>query len=347
MQRGWPGCLHIDWARLGVPELHGGEDADLATPGVIPHLLFILPEGTGVAAPLSLGTQPEEPAGSCPHPQLLNHLLWGDSNKERLAGEDEDGDRDRDIDESSPQDSTPSQDSPNLPSFPHPEMAPSVDPGSPNTPDEGGTFLPHVPAETQALGSQVPSTGGQDTPSQFTAHVDSQASGQESGCAEVDSEGVAIYGGPPGNGQKPEGHAVGEDTKDTAPPEPPGKQPPSRVPQLKGVSPPAGVLPAPSRAPTELPALSTCRTRDSSSEPQLCCPSLAPTWLHGTVSLRLPSSFCMMPAHSHGAPQSFLAATGSPTVPDTQTSGCFQGPLRSLHVLPGSSQVAQPLSLCI
>lgn len=316
----------------------------METPGVSPHPLFILPEGTGVAAPLSLGTQPEEPAGSCPHPQLLDHRLWGDPNKERLAGED--SDKDRDIDESSPQDSTPSQDSPNLQSFPHPEMAPSVDPGSPNTPDERGTFLPHVPADTQALESQVPRTGGQDTPSQFTAHVDSQASGQEPVCAEVDTEGVALYRGAPRDGQEPEGHAVGEDTKDTAPPEPPGKQPPSRVPQLKGVSPPVGVLPAPSRAPTELSALSTCRTRDSSSEPQLCCPSVAPTG-----SMALSPHACPPLLHDasppHGTPQPFLAATGSPAAPNTQASGCFQGPLRSLHVLPGSSQVAQTPSLCI
>ncbi|XP_047562587.1 microtubule-associated protein tau isoform X5 [Lutra lutra] len=103
----------------------------------------------------------------------------------------------------------------------------------------------HVTQEIKASEPHGPSAGptveGQDTPPEFTFHVEIKANVQkEQGQSELDLEGTALPG-PPGEEQEPQGPSGGEDTKKTDLPEPSGKQPAtvlpgkpvSRVPQLK------------------------------------------------------------------------------------------------------------------
>lgn len=219
----------------------------------------VLPEGPREATRQPPGTEPEDTEGLRRSLGLLEHQLWGDlppegpplrgdQGKERLGGEEVD--EDRDIDESSPQDSPPSQVSP-TPGGPSPSAVSREATGVPACPVEGAILLPvdflsKVPTEPPVSEPHGPGTAqGHEAPPEFTFHVEIRANRQkEQGRSEVDLEGAALPGGP-GEEPAPRGPSEGEDIKKTDLPEPPEKQPAaglpgkpvSRVPQLKGLCP--------------------------------------------------------------------------------------------------------------
>ncbi|KAF6299023.1 microtubule associated protein tau [Rhinolophus ferrumequinum] len=224
----------------------------------------ILPEGSREATRQPSGTEPKDTQGSHLSLGLLEHQLLGDlrlegpplkgdQGKERLGGDEVD--EDRDIDESSPQDSPPSQVSLSLHSSPtqdgpSPQTVSREATGTPAFPAEGAIplpvdFLSKVSTEPQASEPDGPSAGPtaeeHDGPPEFTFHVEIKANVQkEQERSEVDLEGAALLGAP-GEEQEPRGPSGGEDTKKTDLAEPSEKQPAaglpgkpvSRVPQLK------------------------------------------------------------------------------------------------------------------
>ncbi|XP_047562584.1 microtubule-associated protein tau isoform X2 [Lutra lutra] len=274
-----PGCLQMESGVVkpvqescpGEPGHRGGEATDPGTLGLTGQRVSytpgaaIEPDGPRKITCQPSETEPEDAEasrhglGPLEH-QLVGDLhkegppLKGDHGKERQRGKDVD--EDRDVDESSPQDSPPSQVSPGLQSSPTrggPPHHPAVSRGAtgfPGFPAEGAIYLPvdflsDVSTEIKASEPHGPSAGptveGQDTPPEFTFHVEIKANVQkEQGQSELDLEGTALPG-PPGEEQEPQGPSGGEDTKKTDLPEPSGKQPAtvlpgkpvSRVPQLK------------------------------------------------------------------------------------------------------------------
>ncbi|XP_044936768.1 microtubule-associated protein tau isoform X5 [Mustela putorius furo] len=139
----------------------------------------------------------------------------------------------------------PSQQAAAQPHTEIPEGATAEEAGIGDTPNLEDQAAGHVTQEIKASephGSIAgPTLEGQDTPPEFTFHVEIKANVQkEQGQAELDLEGTALPG-PPGEEQEPQRPSGGEDTKKTDLPEPSGKQPAtvlpgkpiSRVPQLK------------------------------------------------------------------------------------------------------------------
>ncbi|XP_033294878.1 microtubule-associated protein tau isoform X3 [Orcinus orca] len=274
----YPGCLQTEPGSVKVvqesflrePGRRGGEAMDPGTPGLTCQHVSdmpgapILPEGPREATHQHSGPEPEDADGSRCGSELLECQLLGDltqegpplkreQGKERLGAEEVD--EDRDTDESSPQDSFPSQASPRLQSpttrgGPTPDAFSGEAPGIPGFSAVGATplpvdFLSKVSAETRVSEPDGPGEGppaeGHDEPPEFTFHVEIKANVQkEQGPSEVDLEGAAVPGAS-GAEQEPWGPSEGKDTKKTALPEPSEKQPAaglpgkpvSRVPQLK------------------------------------------------------------------------------------------------------------------
>ena len=275
-----PGCLQMEPGSVKVvqesflrePGRRGGEAMDPSTPGLTCQHVSnmpgapILPEGPREATHQHSGPEPEDADGSCRGSELLERQLLGDltqegpplkreQGKERLGGEEVD--EDRDIDESSPQDSFPAQVSPRLQSpttrgGPTPEAVSGEAPGIPGFPAKGVIplpvgFLSKASAEPRVSEPDGPGEGppaeGHDGPPEFMFHVEIKANVQkEQGPSEVDLEGAALPGAS-GAEQEPRGPSEGEETKKTDLPEPSEKQPAaglpgkpvSRVPQLKGL----------------------------------------------------------------------------------------------------------------
>ncbi|XP_063098438.1 microtubule-associated protein tau isoform X2 [Cavia porcellus] len=264
----FPGYLHMEPERvisvqeslLRAPGYHGEEASDLGIPGLtLPHVPHVprapfLPEGSTEATHQSVGKGPEDLDRSHQGSELLKYQLLGDQDlkraqgKERLGGAKE-VDEDRDIDESSPQDSPPSQVSPG-PSEPPPHAVSREAAGIPGFPAQGAIplpvdFLSKVSTETLASPPDGPSTGsmvdGHEPVPEFTFHVEIKANVQkEQARSEPDSEG-AVLPGAPKEEQEALGPSVGETPKEADLPEPSEKQPAaglpgrpvSRVPQLK------------------------------------------------------------------------------------------------------------------
>ncbi|XP_039702748.1 microtubule-associated protein tau isoform X6 [Pteropus medius] len=269
----YPGYLQMEPGSVKIvqesivrePGHAGDEAADPRTLGLtyqpVSHMpgAPILPEDPKEAMYQPSGAEPEVAEQSRHGLRLLEHQLLGDlrlegplpkreQGKERLRGEEVD--EDRDIDESSPQESPPSQISPGLQSSPtqggpSPQTVSREATGTPGFPAEGAIplpvdLLPKVSIEPDGPSAQ-PTADGHDGPPEFTFHVEIRASVQkEQGCSEVDWEGTALSGGPREK-QAPQDPSEGEATKKTDLPEPSGKQPAaglpgkpvSRVPQLK------------------------------------------------------------------------------------------------------------------
>ncbi|XP_036124303.1 microtubule-associated protein tau isoform X10 [Molossus molossus] len=268
-----PGYLQTDVVQESVlrePQHHGDAAMDLRTPGLTRQYRSDMPgaptppEDPREATYQPLGTEPEDTKGRHHSPGLLEHQLWGnlhqegcllkgDQGKERLGGEEVD--EDRDIDESSPQDSPPSQVSLSLQSSPtqggpSPQTVSREATGTPGFPAEGAIplpvdFLSKVYTEPQVSEPDGPSTGptaeGRDGPPEFTFHVEIKANVQkEQGDSEADLEGDVLPRAP-GEDQEPRSPSEREDTKKTDLPEPSEKQPApglpgkpvSRVPQLR------------------------------------------------------------------------------------------------------------------
>ncbi|XP_039702755.1 microtubule-associated protein tau isoform X13 [Pteropus medius] len=261
-----PGSVKIVQESIVREPGHAGDEAaDPRTLGLtyqpVSHMpgAPILPEDPKEAMYQPSGAEPEVAEQSRHGLRLLEHQLLGDlrlegplpkreQGKERLRGEEVD--EDRDIDESSPQESPPSQISPGLQSSPtqggpSPQTVSREATGTPGFPAEGAIplpvdLLPKVSIEPDGPSAQ-PTADGHDGPPEFTFHVEIRASVQkEQGCSEVDWEGTALSGGPREK-QAPQDPSEGEATKKTDLPEPSGKQPAaglpgkpvSRVPQLK------------------------------------------------------------------------------------------------------------------
>ncbi|KAM4843765.1 microtubule-associated protein tau isoform 7-T7 [Thomomys bottae] len=250
---------------LREPECHEGQASDPGVPGLslqhIPDLpgTSFLPQGLRVATHLPSGIGPEDTEPSYPSSELLQHQPWGDKSQEALAlkgvwgkerlGGEEALDEDRDIDESSPQDSITSQASP-APGGPSPPVVSSGATGVLGWPSEGAIplpvdFLSKVSTETPALSPDGPCTGptsGEpEAVPEFTFHVEIKANVQkEQAQAQLDLEGPTLLGAP-GQEQEAQSLSVGEATKEAGLLEPSKKQPAaslpgrpvSRVPQLK------------------------------------------------------------------------------------------------------------------
>uniref|UniRef100_A0A8D1WFL3 Microtubule-associated protein n=1 Tax=Sus scrofa TaxID=9823 RepID=A0A8D1WFL3_PIG len=252
------------------PGHRGGEAMDPGTPGLTGQHVSnmprapILPEGPREATYQPLGTEPEDTEGSRRGSELLEHQLLGavtqeglplkgKRGKERLGSQEVD--EDRDIDESSPQDSPPSLVSPGLQSPPDqggppPQAVSREAPGISSFPAEGAIPLPvdflfKASAETQVSEPDGPGEGPpaerHDGPPEFMFHVEIKANVQkDQGHPQVDLEGAALPGAP-GEEREPLGPSEGEDTKKTDLLEASEKQPAaglpgkpvSRVPQLK------------------------------------------------------------------------------------------------------------------
>ncbi|KAF4012714.1 hypothetical protein G4228_003486 [Cervus hanglu yarkandensis] len=261
-----PGSAEVVQASfLGEPGHHGGEAVEPGTSGLThQHASDMLGAPTLLAGPREAsrqpsGTEPEVAEGSRHSSELPECQLWGGlpqegpplkgaQGKERQRGEEVD--EDRDIDESSPQDSPPSQVS--LTRGGQALQAVSGEaPGTPGSPAGGAIplpvdFLSKASAETRVPEPDGPSEGPPGErhggSPEFTFHVEITANLQkEQGPpSEVDLEGTALPGAP-GEEQEPRSPSEGEDTKKTDLPEPSGKQPAaglpgkpvSRVPQLK------------------------------------------------------------------------------------------------------------------
>ncbi|XP_077020156.1 microtubule-associated protein tau isoform X6 [Tamandua tetradactyla] len=256
---------------LSEPGCHGGEAADPGALGLTHQQesdlpgASSLPEGPREAAHPPAGTEPQDIEGSHRHAERLKIQLWkhlqqegppvkGDQGKERLGGQAE-VDEDRDIDESSPQDSPPSQSSPSLQisctwGGPHHPTASREATGAPGFPAEGAIplpvdFLPKASAETGDSGPDVPSAaptaGGPDALPEFTFQVEIKASVQKEQEGSVLDSEETLLPGAPGAEQEAQSPSVREDTRDALIPEPPARQPAagppgkpvSRVPQLK------------------------------------------------------------------------------------------------------------------
>ncbi|XP_013358600.1 PREDICTED: microtubule-associated protein tau isoform X3 [Chinchilla lanigera] len=264
----FPGHLHREPERgegvqespLRPPGRHGGEASDLGTPGLtLPHAPRVprapcLPEGPTGDTHQPLGRAPEHQGSELRPRQPVGNQdqegppLQGAQGKERLGGEKE-VDEDRDIDESSPQDSPPSQVSP-APSGPPPRAVSREPAGVPGFPAEGAIPLPvdllsKVPTESLASPPDGPRTGpavdGPEPGPEFTFHVEIKANvPKEQARPELDLEGAAL---PAAAREEQEalGPSVGEPAKEAALPEPSEKRPAaglpgrpvSRVPQLK------------------------------------------------------------------------------------------------------------------
>ncbi|XP_043321787.1 microtubule-associated protein tau isoform X8 [Cervus canadensis] len=265
-QQTGPGSAEVVQASfLGEPGHHGGEAVEPGTSGLThQHASDMLGAPTLLAGPREAsrqpsGTEPEVAEGSRHSSELPECQLWGGlpqegpplkgaQGKERQRGEEVD--EDRDIDESSPQDSPPSQVS--LTRGGQALQAVSGEaPGTPGSPAGGAIplpvdFLSKASAETRVPEPDGPSEGPPGErhggSPEFTFHVEITANLQkEQGPpSEVDLEGTALPGAP-GEEQEPRSPSEGEDTKKTDLPEPSGKQPAaglpgkpvSRVPQLK------------------------------------------------------------------------------------------------------------------
>ncbi|XP_047613305.1 microtubule-associated protein tau isoform X11 [Phacochoerus africanus] len=252
------------------PGHRGGEAMDPGTPGLTGQHFSnmprapILPEGPREATYQPLGTEPEDTEGSRRGSELLERQLLGavtqeglplkgKQGKERLGSQEVD--EDRDIDESSLQDSPPSLISPGLQSPPDqggppPQAVSREAPGISSFPAEGAIplpvdFLSKAFAETQVSEPDGPGEGPpaerHDGPPEFMFHVEIKANVQkDQGHPQVDLEGAALPGAP-GEEREPLGPSEGEDTKKTDLPEASEKQPAaglpgkpiSRVPQLK------------------------------------------------------------------------------------------------------------------
>lgn len=214
----------------------------------------ILLAGSREATCQSSGTEPKVAEGSRHGSEPPECQLWGGlpqeglplkgvQSKERQGGKEVD--EDRDIDESSPQDSPPSQISL--------QAVSGEAPGTPGSPAGGAIplpvdFLSKASAETRVPEPDGPCEGppgeGRNGSPEFTFHVEITANLQkEQGPpSEVDLEGTALPGAPEEE-QEPRSPSEGEDTKKTDLPETSGKQPAaglpgkpvSRVPQLKGL----------------------------------------------------------------------------------------------------------------
>ncbi|XP_055264103.1 microtubule-associated protein tau isoform X7 [Moschus berezovskii] len=250
---------------LGEPGHHGGEAVEPGTSGLAcQHASDMLGAPTLLTGPReatrqSSGTEPKVAEGSRRGSEPPEYQLWGGlpqeglppkgaQGKERQRGEEVD--EDRDIDESSPQDSPPSQVSPTR-GGPAPQAVSGEAPGTPGSPAGGAIplpvdFLSKASAETQVPEPDGPSEGppgeGRGGSPEFTFHVEITANLQkEQGPpSEVDLERTALPRAPEEE-QEPRSPSEGEDTKKTDLPEPSGKQPAaglpgkpiSRVPQLK------------------------------------------------------------------------------------------------------------------
>ncbi|KAM7069395.1 microtubule-associated protein tau isoform 19-T19 [Molossus nigricans] len=268
-----PGYLQTEVVQESVlrePQHHGDAAMDLRTLGLTRQYRSDMPgaptppEDPREATYQPLGTEPEDTKGRHHSPGLLERQLWGnlhqegcllkgDQGKERLGGEEVD--EDRDIDESSPQDSPPSQVSLSLQSSPtqggpSPQTVSREATVTPGFPAEGAIplpvdFLSKVYTEPQVSEPDGPSTGptaeGRDGPPEFTFHVEIKANVQkEQGDSEADLEGDVLPRAP-GEDQEPRSPSEREDTKKTDLPEPSEKQPApglpgkpvSRVPQLR------------------------------------------------------------------------------------------------------------------
>ncbi|XP_027631791.1 microtubule-associated protein tau [Tupaia chinensis] len=259
-----PGPLHteaqsdqvVQESLLGEPGRGGGEAASAL--GLSPQHLPdspgapILPKGPTEATCQPPGTGPEDTEGSQRATALLKRQLSGDLlqegpppkgewSKERPRAEVE-VDEDRDVDESSPQDSPPSQVSPAR-GGPSPQATSREAAGLRGSPSEAAMplpvdFLPKVPAETQAsepsAGLAAAAAEGSEAPPGFTFHVEIRPHvPKEPAPSESDLEGVKLPGA--------QGSSMGEDTKQVDLPEASEKRPVSglpgrsvsRVPQLK------------------------------------------------------------------------------------------------------------------
>ncbi|XP_012510700.1 PREDICTED: microtubule-associated protein tau isoform X2 [Propithecus coquereli] len=239
---------------LWEPERRGGYQQVSAVPRAPP-----LPQGPREATHWPSGTGPEDTEGSLRGSELPKHQLEGDlhqkgplpqvaGGKERPWGEEEE-DEDRDVDESSPQDSSPSQ------AFPTPAGPPfqTVSRGAAAVsgfPAEGAMPLPadllakvsaEAPASEPGRPGAGPTAEEQDSAPEFTFHVEIKANVQkEQVRSELDLERAA-FPGAPGEELEAQGPPSGDDTKEADLPEPSEKRPAaglrgkpvSRVPQLK------------------------------------------------------------------------------------------------------------------
>ncbi|XP_073901931.1 microtubule-associated protein tau isoform X4 [Castor canadensis] len=264
----FPVHLHLEPGRESFPwepEQPGGQASD---PGILglthQHMpgtpsIPLLPQSPREAICLPSGTGPEDPERSHPASELLKCQLWGDQNQEGLPlkgdqgkerqGSEEEVDEDRDISESSPHDSLPSQASPG-PSGPPPPVVSREATGILGWPAEDVIplpvdFLSKVSTETPASQPNGPGTGptaeGPEAAPEITFHVEIKANVQEEQTqAKLDSEETALLGSP-GQEQEAQGPSVGEAIKEAGLPEPCEKEPVaglpgrpvSRVPQLK------------------------------------------------------------------------------------------------------------------
>ncbi|XP_063485353.1 microtubule-associated protein tau isoform X2 [Symphalangus syndactylus] len=218
----------------------------------------LLPEGPREATRQPSGTGPEDTEGGRHAPELLKHQLLGDLHQEgpplkgaggkERPGSKEEVDEDRDVDESSPQDSPPSKVPPAHDGRP-PQTAAREATSIPGFPAEGAIplpvdFLSKVSTEIPASEPDGPSAGraeGQDAPPEFTFHVEITPNVQKEQAHSEEHLGRAAFPGAPGEGPEARGPSLGEDTKEADLPEPSEKQPAaaprgkpvSRVPQLK------------------------------------------------------------------------------------------------------------------
>nr|XP_012606510.1 microtubule-associated protein tau isoform X6 [Microcebus murinus]XP_020136616.1 microtubule-associated protein tau isoform X7 [Microcebus murinus] len=215
-----------------------------------------LPKGPREATQQPSGTGPEDAEGSRRGSELPKHQLAGDlrqegrlpkgpGGKERPWGEEEE-DEDRDVDESSPQDSPPSQASP-TPAGPPFQTASREAVGVPGFPVEGAIPLPadflskasaDAPATEPGRPGAGPAAEEQDSAPEFTFHVEIKANvPKEQARSERDLERAVS----PGEEPEAQDPSAGEDAKEADLPEPSEKRPAaglrgkpvSRVPQLK------------------------------------------------------------------------------------------------------------------
>uniref|UniRef100_H0WKW1 Microtubule-associated protein n=1 Tax=Otolemur garnettii TaxID=30611 RepID=H0WKW1_OTOGA len=238
---------------LGEPGRHGFEASGTGMPGLShPQVSTMpkappLPEGPREATHQPSGTQSKDTEGSQQHLHQEGSFLKGPGGKERMGGEEED--EDRDVDESSPQASPPSQASPTQGRPPFHTVSREAA-GVPGFPAEGAISLPidflsKVSAETPTSELDRPLVGpseeGHDVPPEFTFHVEIKPNVQkEQARSELDSERATLPGAPREEPQA-QGPSLGEDTKEAGLPEPSEKRPAaglrgkpvSRVPQLK------------------------------------------------------------------------------------------------------------------
>ncbi|XP_037663995.1 microtubule-associated protein tau isoform X4 [Choloepus didactylus] len=246
-----------------IPEGTTAEEAGIGdTPSLEDQAAGHVTQGPREATHQPSGTEPKDAERSCRCPELLRiqHLqqegpaLKGDQGKERPGGHAE-IDEDRDIDESSLQDSPPFQSSPSLPHShtrggPPPPAASRGATGMPSFPAEGAVplpvdFLSKVPVETWVSEPDVPSAGstaeGPDSLPEFTFQVEIRTNVQkEQDRSGLDLEG-AMLPGAPGEEHEAQSPSGREDAGDADLLEPSAKQPAvglpgkpvSRVPQLK------------------------------------------------------------------------------------------------------------------